>query len=274
MWFRYYNPRIGRFMSSDPLSGSIGDPQSLNKFAYGGNSPANFVDPAGLCYLSVQVYPYDPSLTPADPPSPQQVCLDSAIGFAPMGYLQALYDRNLMCSILGWGCSGSESSTMTSIVTFTIRQPGQTFGECLEANANNYSVAGLIDNFKNVAGETAGNVNDSLLGGALAGNNVTGIAFLIVGTSDASATNAATTAVNQGATKVVPQAMGNNLKVGGKTGPYVQQLFPKVGRPPQVLARSATTNKALMFLTKAVGEVTAAIDLGFTGGLALNCAVK
>ena len=34
MWFRYYNPRLGRFMTTDPLSGSAGDPQSLNKFGY------------------------------------------------------------------------------------------------------------------------------------------------------------------------------------------------------------------------------------------------
>jgi RHS repeat-associated protein len=48
MWFRYYNPRIGRFMSADPLSGSIGDPQSLNKVAYVTGNPTNATDPLGL----------------------------------------------------------------------------------------------------------------------------------------------------------------------------------------------------------------------------------
>jgi hypothetical protein len=50
MWFRYYNPRLGRFMSADPLSGSSGDPQSLNRFAYARNNPATFTDPLGLFF--------------------------------------------------------------------------------------------------------------------------------------------------------------------------------------------------------------------------------
>jgi RHS repeat-associated protein len=45
---RYYNCRLGRFMSAGPLSGSISNPQSLNRYAYVGNNPANFVDPLGL----------------------------------------------------------------------------------------------------------------------------------------------------------------------------------------------------------------------------------
>ena len=45
---RYYSSRLGRFMSADPLGGSLSDPQSLNRYAYVGNNPANFVDPSGL----------------------------------------------------------------------------------------------------------------------------------------------------------------------------------------------------------------------------------
>ena len=52
-WFRYYNPRIGRFMTADPYGGSasLGDPQSMHRNAYVENDPANFLDPMGLqCY--------------------------------------------------------------------------------------------------------------------------------------------------------------------------------------------------------------------------------
>jgi len=35
-------------MSADPLAGSIGDPQSLNRFAYVLNNPGNATDPLGL----------------------------------------------------------------------------------------------------------------------------------------------------------------------------------------------------------------------------------
>jgi len=45
---RYYNPRLGRFMSADPLGGDSGAPQTLNRYAYVVNSPTNFTDPSGL----------------------------------------------------------------------------------------------------------------------------------------------------------------------------------------------------------------------------------
>ena len=45
---RYYNQRLGRFMSADPLAGNITDPQSLNRYAYVTNSPTNFIDPSGM----------------------------------------------------------------------------------------------------------------------------------------------------------------------------------------------------------------------------------
>ena len=45
---RYYNPRLGRFMSADPLSGDVIDPQSLNRYAYVINAPTILTDPTGL----------------------------------------------------------------------------------------------------------------------------------------------------------------------------------------------------------------------------------
>jgi RHS repeat-associated protein len=45
---RYYVNRFGRFLSADPLSGSVADPQSLNRYAYVENNPINAADPSGL----------------------------------------------------------------------------------------------------------------------------------------------------------------------------------------------------------------------------------
>src|SRR5437016_4677243 len=45
---RYESPRLGRFMSVDRLAGSVGNPQSLNRYAYVLNDPTNMVDPLGL----------------------------------------------------------------------------------------------------------------------------------------------------------------------------------------------------------------------------------
>lgn len=46
---RYYNDRLGRFMSGDPLGGDGSDPQTLNRYSYVRNNPANLIDPGGLC---------------------------------------------------------------------------------------------------------------------------------------------------------------------------------------------------------------------------------
>jgi RHS repeat-associated protein len=45
---RFDSGRYGRFMSLDPLGGSVGAPQSLNRYAYAGNDPVNHADPSGL----------------------------------------------------------------------------------------------------------------------------------------------------------------------------------------------------------------------------------
>ena len=46
--FRYDSSRLGRFMSPDPLAGTIFNPQSLNRYAYVLNDPVNLIDPLGL----------------------------------------------------------------------------------------------------------------------------------------------------------------------------------------------------------------------------------
>lgn len=45
---RYYDFRLGRFLSPDPVGGSLDDPQSLNRYAYVGNNPLAMIDPSGL----------------------------------------------------------------------------------------------------------------------------------------------------------------------------------------------------------------------------------
>ncbi len=46
---RYYRNALGRFNSPDPLSGSISDPQSLDRYTYSGDDPADLEDPSGSC---------------------------------------------------------------------------------------------------------------------------------------------------------------------------------------------------------------------------------
>ncbi|MFH1751036.1 MAG: RHS repeat-associated core domain-containing protein [Candidatus Micrarchaeota archaeon] len=51
---RYYDPSIGRFLSADALTGSIGSPQSLNRYAYALNNPIEFIDPDGKAPQSIK----------------------------------------------------------------------------------------------------------------------------------------------------------------------------------------------------------------------------
>jgi RHS repeat-associated protein len=46
---RWYDAGTGRFMTSDPVSGSQFAPDSLNRFSYASGSPAMRTDPSGLC---------------------------------------------------------------------------------------------------------------------------------------------------------------------------------------------------------------------------------
>src|SRR6266852_748161 len=46
--FRYNVNRLGRFSSPDPITGRIGDPQSLNRYVYVRNDPVNLIDLLGL----------------------------------------------------------------------------------------------------------------------------------------------------------------------------------------------------------------------------------
>lgn len=44
---RYYNPTVGRFITTDPSAGTIFDPPSLHQYTYANNDPVNKSDPTG-----------------------------------------------------------------------------------------------------------------------------------------------------------------------------------------------------------------------------------
>jgi hypothetical protein len=47
MHARYFASAQGRFSSADSVAGSVGNPQSLNRYAYVNNNPSNLTDPTG-----------------------------------------------------------------------------------------------------------------------------------------------------------------------------------------------------------------------------------
>ncbi|MER8046658.1 RHS repeat-associated core domain-containing protein [Streptomyces sp. NPDC094032] len=66
---RSYDPTIGRFLSADPLV-DMRTPQLMNAYTYGGNNPATFSDPMGLCIA------YDGGCMPAPPRGPSPGAVD------------------------------------------------------------------------------------------------------------------------------------------------------------------------------------------------------
>ena len=58
---RIYDPRLGRFLSPDPIVGDPTSSQSWNLYSYVGNNPLSYVDPTGL----VQAGPMCPVYGPA-----------------------------------------------------------------------------------------------------------------------------------------------------------------------------------------------------------------
>jgi RHS repeat-associated protein len=53
---RYYDPALGRWTQQDPLAGSLGNPKTLNRYAYVGCNPINETDPSGYCNVFELVY--------------------------------------------------------------------------------------------------------------------------------------------------------------------------------------------------------------------------
>ena len=57
MHARYYEPRVGRFLSVDPTwdSADLGKPQSWNRYSYVLNNPVTRIDPTGRISISAAV---------------------------------------------------------------------------------------------------------------------------------------------------------------------------------------------------------------------------
>ena len=79
---RYYDPVLGRFLSSDPHWSSGTDPIGVNRYAYVFNSPQRYVDPTGMDVDpggAVLGYPANPATVP-DPSTLLSHPKDAAIG--------------------------------------------------------------------------------------------------------------------------------------------------------------------------------------------------
>ena len=113
MHARYYDARLGRFISADTVVPGAGNPQALNRYSYVLNSPIKYTDPSGHreCgpYCEGEIIdertigtqyagPYDPLFT-----AREQYALLEPSGFG--GYANAGFDYRLPIVGIGnyWG---------------------------------------------------------------------------------------------------------------------------------------------------------------------------
>jgi RHS repeat-associated protein len=123
---RYYSPGLGRFISRDPLFGSLGSPLSLNRYSYVLNNPTNLTDPSGLASTT----PNDPTIgstirvsialqdsygSKGFPPQGQQGCNGTDISWCVVigighGGIPFAFVLGNPCDFLPWMCPGKDES--------------------------------------------------------------------------------------------------------------------------------------------------------------------
>jgi RHS repeat-associated protein len=274
---RYYNPRLGRFMTPDPLGGQIGDPQSVNRYVYVLNNPLSLIDPLGLADCPpntedtcVSVWAYPPNGTGGGGGG----ILGGGMGggggnggvvcsFAAAISIQGHAYLTKSCgNTQGGGGGGGRGSGYT----LGIRAPGQSYKQCLEANSRNYSLGGVAD----LTGLTGGtNLGSSFGGQLLAGNTFTSLLF---GSPSESATAAATSS-----TDLVKAGIGTVTTFGRRSSDIIALNLAGKGGLPQALSSSSSGLSSLLggvskiFNLGLDASLKAAIDAGLALAEVGNC---
>jgi RHS repeat-associated protein len=272
--FRRYHPVQGRWISPDPAGLAAVDPanpQSLNRYAYVVNDPLNLIDPTGL------------RCVPVGKEGDQSCTVTSGGGG---GY----WWENLpgsggggICALLGLACGpdrppiqppddpdgpgggNPKNSTDAANNGFTlgVRAPGQTFNDCMKANAGNYSLLGAADFALDANGKIADNF---WLGFTPASNTVTNVYNAATGSL---------TSLLQTGPLTVQAGMGTTVTYGRRTSSIMSLNlpgtpggpkggFPALGSAPSNAARAAKA---------AAGALKLAIDTGFFLAEAVGCSI-
>ena len=266
---RYLANQQGRFVSADPAGNFVadpGNPQSWNLYSYALNNPLAFIDPSGLFTDCPGATVVNNQCIQPPPPPP----VDCGV---------------LINSLFNPACGGGvpQGPTITSNPQPPppppqLNKPQRGFGSCMENHANDFSVAGLVDNGFAAAGHPGFQPLSNFLGSAAFGNNITGIYFAFFGHSEQSTSNAATTAVNEGliGDVGVVAAMGQNLTYGRRTSSIFSLNLEGIrggrnaGGGIGVLPRTVLENKIFRAIAK-YGKATTLIDIGLAMAEAIDC---
>ena len=269
-WFRTDSTTQGRWGSMDPSGLAAVDPsnpQTWNRYSYVGNNPTSYVDPLGLYWGCVQAGGGPATCTwYADDPPPQyeaSVGLSNYCDYHP-------WDRH--CQDLPDTPVGPNRNAANNGFTLGIRAPEQTWSQCMAANANTYSIGGSVELAGNVATGTNTSYSSNVLVGAVTGNSVNTLFF-------GSGADAAA-GMGANAPGLVSTAMGSATTFGRRTSAIMSlNLAGTPGGPAVALSQASGGVKAVLgqigdALSLGMSFATrTAVDVGFTGAEAFNCAI-
>jgi hypothetical protein len=281
----------GRWPSPDPAgldAAHLDIPQSLNRYAYVLNNPLSLLDLFGrdFCY-------WDQDRSHDDPPeeggATQDECESAGGTWVYSGgsnTVTVVATGGNPGQTGGYGCAdvyldgifiGNTCDVTNSqggfTLTFGVRDSNESFGQCMERNASNYSAAGLVDNTINATGETGVRVGNDVVTSTFLGNPITGTYFAFAGSTPQSAFNAGTTAA--GFTGNIAQAgMGEVLTHGRRTTQIIALNLAGKGGVPKALS-SVPTAGAKSFLGRlGTGALQIAANVGFTLAEAVGCSIR
>ncbi len=250
---RYYNSRLGRFMSGDPLAGNIADPQTINKYTYVRNNPLNSTDPTGLSGCGEYNY----------------WCFPDAWGAGNGGTVITVQD---WCGD-EWGpayaCFRALNPPRPPLSPSQVAAPApkpqaQTFKQCMAANSSNFSIAGLaqggINAALNAMGQSGVNFQNTWWAQLLGGNSISGTLF---GSPGDAAMSAGTNTPG-----LLTLAMGTGTTYGRRTSTIMSLNLAGSGGLPQALGSASSGFRSLL------GTADSVLSLGmsFTTRLEVDAA--
>ena len=260
--FREHSPTQGRWISPDPAGLSavyLTSPQSWNRYAYVLNNPVALIDPAGLelgwniCFPDDlwcvwQTGPGGPGGGPSGP--------GGGVG--------------------GNACAGPNApipcaNAANNGFTLGVRAPGQTWSNCMSANANTYSMGGAAELTINVATGTSTSVSSNPLVSTFTGNGVSGLLF-------GEGTDAAQTGLTS-APDLINAGMGTVTTYGRNSTNIMALNIAGSGGAPQALSSASSSVGGFLESASSVFSLgmSAAyrwgVDVALTGAEAIGCSI-
>jgi RHS repeat-associated protein len=172
---RVYDPKLGRFMSADPVwNGNLAEPQSLNPYSYVGNNPLSATDPTGLWSLKKTLKRAVRHVGSAVKHAARRVGYAHRRGLRSFGSVHRRvasrinsnrYGRAITAAVVAYYTAGAASAAYTTAATNAAVASGGYYG-ALAASSGIATQAAVV-----------GGVAGGAVGGAVATRSVEGAAW-------------------------------------------------------------------------------------------------